>query len=103
MFHVYGFSLSTCSTSTFFGESAHETYSDKLKVLELATTAEALEGLLDAQTGHADAVGDVNYARQLLELGEELHGDGAVGSVLMVEERELRSRETGRCSDQTKD
>jgi hypothetical protein len=58
------------------------TYGDQLEVLEVlvAAVAGAAEGLLDAEPGGADAVGDVDYAGKLLELEEELAGDGVIGA-----------------------
>jgi hypothetical protein len=59
-----------------------KTYGDQLEVLEVlvAAVAGAAEGLLYAEPGGAHAVGDVDYASKLLELEEELAGDGVIGA-----------------------
>ena len=51
---------------------------DQLEVLEVLAARRAREGFLDAETQVADAVGDIDYARELFEVGEKLRGDGAV-------------------------
>lgn len=55
-----------------------ETYGDEFKVLEFATSRGAFEGLLNPQPRGADAVGDVDYAGEFLQLRIELYGDGGV-------------------------
>lgn len=56
------------------------THSDQFKVLEVlvAAVAGTGEGLLDAEASCADAVGDVDYAGEFLELEEELATDGVM-------------------------
>jgi len=46
----------------------------ELKGWKVVASAETCEWFVDA--GHADAVGYIDDARQLLELGEELRSDG---------------------------
>ena len=56
------------------------THGHQFKVLKVlvAAVAGAAERLLDAQAGGAHAVGDVDYAGELLELEEELAADGGI-------------------------
>lgn len=60
--------------------SLRRAYGDQLEVLEVlvAAVAGTAEGLLYAEPGGAHAVRDVDYAGQLLELEEELAGDGVI-------------------------
>lgn len=66
------------------------THCYKLEALKVAVRAAAgaLEGFLDAQTCRANAVGDVDYAREFLQLPEELLRDQGVIAG-MVDERLL--------------
>lgn len=66
------------------------TYSDELKGLQVRvrTAACTLERLLNAQASRADAVGDVDDARELLELPEEAGRDQAIVGRL-AQERKL--------------
>lgn len=63
------------------------TYSNELESGKIATATGALEGFPDA--GCADAVGDVDYAGEFFEVGEEGDGYASVAGEGWVEDGEL--------------
>jgi hypothetical protein len=67
---------SVCAGTLFI----QKTYRNELKALkvDIAAAAQTFEGLLDTQTGGAYAVGDIDDARELLELPKEGLGDERV-------------------------
>lgn len=53
-------------------------YMDEFKVGEFGAATQAAEGLRDAGVGQADAISNINDARQLFQLAEKLGRDGSI-------------------------
>lgn len=87
VFHVYT-GQSAYAPKTLEMRMPH---GDKLKALEIGASARTFEGLFDAETEASNAVGDIYYARQLFQVGEEGWRDGAISSGgMVVSQRDLR-------------